>query len=124
MGGIEAIMSTINAIGDITLRDIVTSVMSLTILVIKTVFQLISTLVLFVYGQSGMKEWVDSTNQLLLSKSIQLSSQANVFCTDLSHKSMNELLAAIESLIQCLVESSSSALFANVGVDAAILLGA
>lgn len=91
-------MATVNSVGDVTIRDMVTSLVSLVTLVVKVLFQLVSTLVAAVSGK-GIATWVDQTNASIHQGAMALQDQAHQFSNDLSHQSLNEMVAMVDSYL-------------------------
>ncbi|CAJ1962591.1 unnamed protein product [Cylindrotheca closterium] len=97
-GGIESVMATVNSVGDITIRDMITNLVSLVALVVKVLFQLVSTLVAAASGK-GVTAWVDQSNAAIHQGALALQDQAEHFSNDLSHQSLNEMVAMVDSYL-------------------------
>lgn len=91
-------MATVNSVGDVTIRDMVTNLVSLVTLVVKVLFQLVSTLVAAFSGKE-IAAWVDQTNVAIHQGGLALQDQAVHFSNDLSHHSLNEMVAMVDSYL-------------------------
>ena len=76
----------------------VTSLVSLVALVVKVLFQLVSTLVAAASGKD-ISAWVDQTNAAIHQGALALQDQAVHFSHDLSHQSLNEMVAMVDSYL-------------------------
>lgn len=117
-GGVEAILSTANGVGDITIRQMVQGVISLVVLVMKVLFQLVSTLVAAAGGK-GISAWIEDTNIVVEQSFIELGSKANELASDMSHKSLNEMLSMVDSFLHqstaYMAESVGTVMHMNMG---------
>lgn len=91
-------MATVNSVGDITVRDMITNLVSLVTLVVKVLFQLVSTLVAAASGK-GINGWVDQTSAAIHQGALALQDQAEHFSSELSHQSLNEMVAMVDSYL-------------------------
>ena len=97
-GAIEAALSTVNAIGDITVRQMIQGLVQLVILVTKVLFQIINMLVAAMSGH-GITEWADYATAYMNEQALQLEMMANSVATDISHKGITDLVSMTDSFL-------------------------
>jgi len=97
-GAVEALLSAVNSVGDITLRQMIQALVQLVIIVTKVLFQIISMVVAATSGH-GLNEWIDYAGAAIQEEALQLGMMANSLAADLSHKSVTQLLSMTDSFL-------------------------
>lgn len=97
-GGTEAVLSTVNAVGDVTVREMVQSLVALVVLVVKVLFQLVSTLIAAASGKS-IAAWIEETNAAIHQGALAMGDQADLFTIDFSHQSLADMMGMMDSYL-------------------------
>lgn len=110
-GAVQHVLSTVSNVGHISVAEAATNMIKLMSIVIKTLFAVLAAIFKTATGQGLGEYWVAVTRAVEQEAS-NLSTQAGSLATELSHKSLSELV----SMVGQFSEGTSDLMAQSVGV--------